>query len=156
MEQLLTALQGSELALALRFSRWGYAAVNTAHVLGIALLVGAIMPLDLCLLGAWPGCDRRILVRVLAPMAAGGLILAIMTGLPLFAVRAGDYADLTLFRIKLGLIVIGLFSAFLLHAAHGFLLETASERRLRIAAILSIFCWLGALVAGRLIAFVSG
>ncbi len=156
MEPLLAAIQASDLATALRFSRWSYAVVSTAHVLGIALLIGAILPLDLRLLGAWHSIARSALVRVLVPVAAVGLALAVAAGLLLFAVRAVDYAALTVFRLKLLLIATGASSALILHATHGFLLETASRGRLRLAAIFSMTCWLGTLIAGRLIAFVSG
>ncbi len=149
----LAALQASEPAQALRFSRYGYAAVNTAHVLGITLLVGAILPLDLRLLGAWSDVPKEHLLRVLVPVAAFGLALAMAAGFFLFSVRATDYAALSVFRLKLVLVLIGAVSALLLHLTHGFLLTTASARRLRIAGTLSLACWLGALVAGRLIAF---
>ena len=56
VDAVLAAVEASGLATALRFSRgWGYAAVNTAHVLGVALLVGAAVPLALRLLGLWRG-----------------------------------------------------------------------------------------------------
>lgn len=155
LEAWLTALQGSELALALRFSRWGYALVNTAHVLGIALLVGAIIPLDLRLLGFWSSIERAALIRVLVPVAAIGLALAAMAGFLLFSVRAVDYAALSLFRIKLLLVLAGGGSALTLHYVYGRLLETASRARLVQAAALSMTCWLGALIAGRMIAFVG-
>ena len=150
----LTALQGSDLALAPRFSRWGYAFVNTAHVLGIALLVGATIPLDLRLLGVWSSIERAALVRVLAPVAAAGLVLAATMGFLLFSVRAVDYAALTLFRIKLLLILIGAGSTLALHCLYGRSLETAPRRHLARAAMLSMTCWIGALIAGRMIAFV--
>ncbi len=153
MEPLLAAIQGSDLALALRFSRWSYAAVNTAHVLGIALLIGAIIPLDLRLLGLWSGIERDALVRVLVPVAASGLMLAVTAGLLLFSVRAVDYAALPILWVKLVLVVLGLGSALALHLAHGLSLEKASRRRLAQAAALSLTCWLGALIAGRMIAF---
>lgn len=139
--------------MALRFSRWGYALVNTAHVLGIALLVGAILPLDLRLMGAWSDVPRATLARVLVPVAAGGLVLAVTAGLLLFSVRATDYAALLVFRVKLLLIATGAGSAVALHLAHGLLLEGAGQRRLAGAGTLSVICWLGALVAGRMIAF---
>jgi hypothetical protein len=154
LDAWLAALQGSELALALRFSRWGYAFVNTAHVLGIALLVGAIIPLDLRLLGVWNSFERAALVRVLAPVAAAGLALAVTMGFLLFSVRAVDYAALTLFRVKLLLILVGGGSTLALHCLYGRSLATAPRRRLAQAAILSMTCWIGALIAGRMIAFV--
>ena len=155
MADLLAALAGSDVATALRFSRWGYAAVNTAHVLGFALLVGSILPLDLKLMGAWPGVPRDDLVRVLVPVAATGLALAAGAGALLFAVRAVEYAALPVFRLKLALVAAGAASALALHLAHGLKLRTAGRARLAWAGAASMTCWLGALVAGRLIAFVG-
>jgi len=153
MDGLLTVLSQSEIATYLRFSRWGYAAVNTTHVLGIAFLVGAIVPLDLRLMGAWPGIAHRDLARVLVPMAGVGLTLAVVTGALLFSVRAGEYDDLIVFWIKMALLSFGAMSAFIAHLRFGRWLETASSRQLfRIGAV-SMICWLGVLVAGRMIAF---
>lgn len=155
IEALLIDLQASSAAQWLRGARWGYAAVNGAHVLGIAMLVGAILPLDLRLLGVWRGVEREALVRVLVPVAAAGLALAVTAGFCLFAVRATEYAALDVFRIKLVLIVLGASAALLLHARAGWLLRDAAPAYLRLHASLSLICWLGALTCGRLIAFVT-
>lgn len=156
MGELLAAVEGTPLAQGLRFSRWGYAAVNTGHVLGIALLVGSIVPLDLRLIGLWRSVPQSALVRVVVPMAAGGLTLAVATGALLFSVRASEYALLPVLWVKLALIAVGAASALLLHRAHGLDLATAGRRRLALAGALSLLCWLGALVSGRLIAFMGG
>lgn len=155
MDGLLVALAASDIATTLRFSRWLYAVVNTAHVLGIALLVGAILPLDLRLIGLWPGVAQDGLVRVLVPVAACGLTLALTTGPLLFSVRAPEYADLTVFQVKLVLVATGVVSALALHLSYGLLLKGASRARLVSAGVLSMSCWLGALAAGRMIAFVG-
>lgn len=153
MEALLTALASSDLATALRFSRWGYAAVNTAHVLGIAVLVGGILPLDLRLLGLWPRVEAEALHRVLVPMAASGLVLALATGLLLFAVRPVDYAANVAFLAKIVLVAIGIASALSAHMLWGRSLERATGSvRVRVGAV-SMLCWIGALIAGRMIAF---
>lgn len=156
MEALLLAIERTDLATALRASRWGYAAVNTAHVLGIALLVGAIAPFDLRLMGVWRGLPHAALARVLVPVAAAGLALAAASGALLFSIRAGEYADVALLRVKLALVALGATSAVLLHLRHGPWLATAGRARLAAAGALSLLCWLGALVCGRLIAFVAG
>lgn len=155
MESLFAALESSGVATYLRSARWGYAAVNATHILGIALLIGAILPLDLRLLGLWRGVERSGLLRVLVPTAAAGLVLSASAGLLLFSVRASDYAALTVFQLKLALIAVGTLSALWAHFRNGFLLETASDLRLRLHAAVSILCWLGALACGRLIAFFS-
>ena len=153
MDEILAALAASDIATALRLSRWGYAAVNTCHVLGISLLVGAIVPLDLRLIGFWPGIARDGLVRTLVPVAATGLALAVTTGALLFSVRAPEYAALTVLQVKLALVLTGAGSAIALHLLHGYRLESAGPSRLARAGALSMTCWLGALIAGRMIAF---
>lgn len=153
MEALLATLEGTAVAGTLRVSRWGYAAVNAAHIFGIALLVGAIIPLNLRIFGLWRNVPRQSLVRVLVPVAATGLALAVIAGLLLFSVRAREYAGVGFLQIKLALVAIGTLSALALHHAHGRLLENASDTRLIGHAIISMICWPGALICGRLIAF---
>ena len=153
MEALLVALEGTALAQALRGSRWGYAALNAAHIFAIALLIGSVVPLNLRLLGVWRGISREAVVRVLAPVATGGLILALLTGPLLFSVRAQEYSGIGFLQAKLAFIAVGVLSTLALCWTHGFLLRDAPRARLAGHAILSTVCWLGALVCGRLIAF---
>ncbi|MFM1814287.1 MAG: hypothetical protein RLZ98_982 [Pseudomonadota bacterium] len=148
-------LSGSDLAVYLRNARWGYAAVNATHILGIALLVGAIVPLDLKLLGFWPRVPREHLLQVLVPVAVAGLVIAVGAGLLLFSVRPADYWGLAVFRIKIAVIALGILSALALHVQYGRNLEDAPAARLGSAAAISMSCWLGALVLGRLIAFAA-
>jgi hypothetical protein len=153
VEAVLDALVASAPAQWLRFSRWGYAAVNTTHVLGIALLVGAILPLDLRLLGLWRSVTLESLARVLVPVAAAGLLLAITTGAFLFITRADEYAATDLFVVKVALIATGAVHALGLHLGPG--LAHASPGRLRAAGAASLSIWVAALVCGRLLAFVD-
>lgn len=153
MEFAFAALEESVLAQALRRSRWAYAGVNAAHILAIALLIGSVVPLNLRLLGLWRGISREAIVRVLAPVAASGLILALLTGPLLFTVRATEYSGVGFLQLKLIFIVVGILSTLNLCRVHGFLLRNAPRSRLVGHAILSMVCWLGALISGRLIAF---
>jgi hypothetical protein len=153
VDAVLDALVGSAPAQWLRFSRWGYAAINTTHVFGIALLVGAILPLDLRLIGLWRSVALEPLARVLVPIAATGLLLAISTGAFLFITRASEYAAIDLFLVKLALIATGALHGLSLHLGSGF--QYASRARLRAAGVASLSIWLAALVCGRLLAFVD-
>ena len=153
MEASLAALEGTAVAQALRFSRWGYAAVNAAHIFGIALLVGSIIPLNLRIFGIWRSVPRSMLVRVLVPVAATGLAIAVTAGFLLFSTRALEYAGNEFLQLKLVLVAVGATSAITLHSTHGVLLEDAGRGRLIGHAVVSTTCWLGALACGRLIAF---
>ena len=153
MEALFAELEATALAQVLRSSRWGYAGVNAAHIFGVALLIGSVVPLNLRLLGVWRAVSREAVVRVLAPVAATGLALALLTGPLLFSVRAREYSGIEFLQLKLIFIAVGVLSTLALCRAHGFLLKDARRARLAGHAILSTVCWSGALVCGRLIAF---
>jgi hypothetical protein len=150
VEEIAAAIEASRLATALRLSRWTYPAVNAAHILGIALLVGAVVPMDLRLAGLW----RRDVaaadaLRLLRPVAACGAALAFATGLLLFSVQATRYVALPLFWLKLALVAAGL-----LHALAQGRLATAPGDRQRRAGLVSLAIWPTALVCGRLLGYV--
>jgi len=156
LDVFFSGITESGIAMSLRFSRWSYAFANGFHILGISLLLGSIIPMDLKLLGAWPKVQRTSLVRVLVPMAALGLLLAIFTGGLLFSIRADEYAYFKVFQFKMALVAIGICSSLFVHLRFGLWLERGTQRNLLPAAIISIVCWLSALTAGRMIAFISG
>ena len=156
----LTGLQEFAPVAALRGSRWSYAGVNAAHIAGFALLVGAIVPLDLRLMGWRRTIPIGVLARVLLPVAIGGLVLAIVAGLLLFSTRATEYAALTLFQLKIALVVCGVVNAVLLHRAAAWEAEQETvgampPPRLRLAGALSIALWLSVLTCGRMLAFID-
>ena len=155
MDALLAAIEQSYLPTILRSSRWGYAALNATHIAGIALLVGAIVPLNLRLFGFWPTIARRDLARVLAPTAATGLMIAAASGLMLFSVRATEYPGLWLFWGKLSVVALGGASAIIAHVRYGRWLDATERANLFGVALTSMTCWIAALAAGRLIAFVQ-
>nr|WP_267956628.1 hypothetical protein [Halomonas sp. MCCC 1A17488] len=137
----------------MRLSRWGYAAINALHVLGIALLIGAIVALDLRLLGWRQHLALRELGRLLQPVALVGLVLAMTTGSMLFLADPAGYAGMPLFRLKLVLVALGLANALLLNLGPG--LAQATPRRLLVAGTLSLLLWPAVLLAGRFLAFVE-
>jgi hypothetical protein len=156
MEALFAALEATGPAELLRGGRWSYATVNALHILGIALLVGSILPLDLRLLGVWRSVPLAPLARVLRPAAAGGLALAATMGLLLFSVRAGRYAEIGVMQLKAALILIALANALALARTPSDALERLPRGRRRLHGTLSLCCWVGALFCGRLVAFAEG
>jgi len=150
---ILAMLEQAGPAQWLRFSRWGYAAVNTGHVLGIATLFGAVLALDLRLLGLARGLPLAPLARLLVPVAGFGLALAMATGLFLFLSQAQAYARLELFWVKMALVLAGTVLALGLTLRGP--LDNLSAGGARLAGGASLSCWLAALVCGRMLAFVG-
>ena len=150
MEEFAAAVEASGIATHLRQSRWTYPAVNAAHILGIALLVGAIVPMDLRLIGLWRGeLPLAAVMRLLRPIAAFGAALAVATGILLFVVQAKEYTLVRLFFVKIGLVVFGLLHAL----SWGGRLAAAPRHRQQGAGAISLAVWITALVCGRMLGY---
>jgi len=143
-------------ALWLQRSGTAYLLVNAAHILGIGLLVGAILPLDLRLLGLIRGAPLAALAPFLTRAAGCGLALAVLTGAWLFTVKPLEYAANPAFLWKLGLLALALVNIALQHRGVALAAALATERpaaRVRASALASFTLWLAVLVAGRWIGF---
>ncbi|WP_026380127.1 hypothetical protein [Afifella pfennigii] len=168
MSAALAALEALPLAAALRDSVWAYPLVNAAHILGIALLFGAIAPLDLRLLGAFSRVDVAGLTRILVPVAVFGLVLAAAAGSLLFVTDARDYAGSRFFQAKMLVVLLAVANALALRLAPswralrrpgGDLFPVAAPVAegpglvVRLAAALSLFLWPTAILLGRLVGY---
>ena len=157
MEWLLW-LSATPLAGALKQSGTLYMLVSAGHILSIGLIVGAILPLDLRLLGLFQGYPATVLAPFLSRAAAAGVALAVLTGICLFSVRPVEYAANPAFLTKIALLILGIANAALLHAGPhwpGLRADGTVTPAIRAFALVSICIWIGAVLAGRWIAFVA-
>lgn len=148
----LEALEHSGLGRTLRGSLWLFPAVETLHILGFAILVGAIVTFDARVVAARPGLDLAGWQRAVLPVARLGFLLALPMGLLLFTVEATAYWANPMFRAKLVLLLLALGNIVLWHrlaARSGW-----PSARVRWSAAVSLLLWLLVVVAGRLIAYV--
>ncbi|HEY0836238.1 MAG TPA: DUF6644 family protein [Azospirillum sp.] len=150
------ALEASGLGEAMRHSTWLYPTANLLHLLGLVLLVGSMVVLDLRLVGVAAAVPLVALSRFLTPMAAGGLVLLLASGFALFAADAGPLAGNTLLQVKWALIALGIVNALLFRRLWGERLAGWDARAPavgRMQALLSLAVWLAVATAGRLIAY---
>src|SRR5262245_8730280 len=95
---------------------WTYAIVNVAHILGVSVLLGSVLVLDLRLLGAW---SRRVRIAELSgavtSVAMPAFLLAIVTGAALLATKATAYVDNPFLLIKFPAIALGVLNAGILN-----------------------------------------
>lgn len=143
MSDVFAALEATALAQHLRASRWTYPLVNAGHVLGLALLVGAVVPMNLRTLALGRGPAAEAAVAFLRPFAMAGLALAVACGALLFLVQASDYAGNGWFQLKMALLAAALVNA----AVH--------LRRVPgpAGAALSLMLWPAALFCGRMVGY---
>lgn len=145
------------LALVLREHAWLYPIVETLHILGFAVLVGAVAMFDLRVLGYGRQLPVTALARHLLPWSAGSMLLVLPTGLLLFIADPLALLANGAFLLKLGLIVLAGLNALAFHAGPYRQAEAWPRRappRALLHALLSLGLWIGVIASGRLIAYV--
>lgn len=151
--EALSALEHSGLGHLARHSAYTFTIANVLHVLGAALLVGAIAVFDVSLL-ARRFEDAARLGRIAIPVAASGLALQVPTGFILLAAEARALGVNPAFLVKLLLIALGLANVALFHARFGASLRKGLiHSGARALAFVSLGAWVLALAAGRMIAY---
>lgn len=166
MTEFLAAIENSHLSVWMRESPsiWAYPTVLTLHTIGLALLVGANMALDLRILGfasAIPFESLRGLFRTMWI----GFWINLASGVLLFVADATGKGSTRLFIGKLALVAVGVvgipFTRRAVYGSRGAApaaatvgpLPRAPERATR-WAVASIVVWLAAIAAGRLMAYI--
>src|SRR5437016_6352285 len=86
MYEFMAWLQGSALGHVMRESGvWTYGVVNLFHILGVASLFGAVLILDLRLLGLWRKVSLPAISNPTVRVAATGFAIAAASGVCLLA-----------------------------------------------------------------------
>ena len=153
--EFLTAIEQLALVRALKISFFAYPLVNALHIAAIGTLFSSVLLMDLRVLGAFHTVESASFIALMRRVAVTAFVIAVLSGLTLFSVRAADYALMPIFLAKMGLILL---------AGANFLLFLRLDRSaarwgpdrtaLRVSSVVSILLWTCALVAGRFIGFV--
>ena len=157
LQALAAWLAASAPAQAMRTHSWLYPAVETAHILGFVLLVGAVAMFDLRVLGCGRQLAPRDLARHLLPWSAGSLLLVAPSGLLLFAAQPADMLGNPVFLLKMGLVIAAGLNALAFHLSPWWRTAGAmaeADGRARVHAGLSLLFWVGAIACGRMLAYV--
>lgn len=156
---LAATIEGTALATWLRSSAWGYPAVESLHLLGLALLIGSAVAFDMRLLGVAPPLPVHLVARFLLPLARVGFGVAVISGVVLFAMQARTFAVLPLFFVKMATIAVAVTNTLIFHRGIFSSVDAWTDavrppRQARRAAVVSLVCWALALVCGRFLAYV--
>src|SRR5262249_34786223 len=149
---VFSALEQSSLGAAARGSAWLYPLANLSHVLGAALLVGAIATFDIQVLRR--AKNIGVIARAVTPVAAFGLALQVASGTGLLAAAAMPVVVNPAFQFKMAMFALGLINvaAFRWRFRPSLAAETPLDGATGFAA-LSLASWLLVLLAGRFIAY---
>ncbi len=148
-------LEYTPLLVEMRGSPWLFPAIATIHLFGLAIIGGAVLVVDLRLLGL--GLSQQPaarLARDTTPILIAGLSIMLPTGILLFMCFATKYYYLTAFWVKLTSLALVLALAFVVRRELLLQGETARESVWgKPAAALSLALWLSVALGGRLIGF---
>jgi hypothetical protein len=158
--ELLVWLRGSPVGMAMRAAGvWAYGVTNLIHILGVASLFGAVLILDLRLLGFWKRVPIAAISDVAEPIAKTGFCVAAVAGFCMISTNATDYAGNPFLLIKFPAIFLALLNAQILSRQAAWRerrsreLSLSEQHHLAWMGGISLACWLTAVGAGRLIGY---
>lgn len=131
-------------------SLFAFPGILAAHTVGLALLAGLTVALDLRLLGAAPHVPAGAFAR-LVPVMWMGLWLNVLTGFALLLAYPTKALTNPVFYLKLALVAGGLLilRATLRRVREGSEISSTTKR----LAAVSLVVWAAAIAAGRLLAY---
>ena len=137
----------------------GWQIMLTLHALGLATVVGTALLIDLRILGWYKPIPYTALGELLG-LAWIGIAVNIASGLSLFTSQATMYVTNVPFLIKISLVILGIINVVYMRKALKQEAATWEATRVvssrgRILAITSLVIWTGAVVTGRLIAYLA-
>jgi len=144
----------------IRQSLWLFPAIETVHLLGMAVLVGTITVLDLRLLG-WAMPQKRVsdVTARLLPWAWLGFGVQVVTGTLLFSSEAVKIYGNPAFRLKMLLLLLAGIQALIFQTVVSRKLPAWDDRpslpvMAKVMGVISILLWVAIVTAGRFIGFV--
>jgi hypothetical protein len=103
--EFLVWLENTPIANAIRTIPWLYPAFETGHYIGLSLLVGGILLIDLRVLGMARGLPLKSMIGLL-PFVWAGFIINVLTGSMLFIYGATNFATNGAFQLKMAFMVL--------------------------------------------------
>jgi hypothetical protein len=152
---MFTTWSNLPISVAIRNSVWMFAVMEATHLVALSVFMGAILLVDLRLLGRGPTKQPVAQVaRGTQPWLLGSLLVMLLTGVPMTLANALRYVDNTFFWWKMGALFLALVLTFTIRQR----VTMADDARLagawpKVVGLVSIIMWFGVVVGGRAIGF---
>jgi hypothetical protein len=157
---LVAALEASGLATGIRNSLYLFPLIESAHVVGLTMVFGTILIIDLRLLGL--ASTQRSFTAIAADVFKWtwlAFVVTVMTGALMFVTNASTYYNSAYFRAKMALLVLSgvnmlAFELTARRSVHIWDREVAPAAG-RAVAVLSLAIWIGVIFLGRWVGFTT-
>lgn len=153
-------LEQTPLSLWIRESGtvWSFPTILLLHTLGMSVVAGGNAMLDLALLGFWPAKMPIKPLEKYFPLVWAGFCLNAVTGTLLLIADATTKMTNPDFGIKMLFIAAGIVVLYRIQKkvfSDPLLDEAPVSKSAKHLAWASLICWMGAILAGRLLAYVG-
>lgn len=145
----------SSLADWVNSSRYIWPTLETLHFLALCVLMGSLLVVDLRLLGLYRSLPATLAERCVQ-FALAAFTVNLLTGLCFLAGNTWKYWDNPSFQIKLVLMGIAGANALLYQLYAEELIQGQQTTQLmRLIGAISLLCWCGVIICGRMITFTA-
>jgi hypothetical protein len=154
---LLEAFQWCEqsaIGQTIRDSVWLFPMIEAFHLVGLGLTAGAVLIVDLRLLGfglrSRPASE---IAKEAEPWLKGSILMMLASGIPLFLAESTKCYYSFAFWIKMASLFLAILFTFTLQRRVVMADSSASPLRAKLAAVVSLILWAGVGWGGRWIGF---
>jgi hypothetical protein len=158
-ESLARSIEGGAIHHWVQSSAWLWPSLEIIHFIGLSLLLGALLVIDLRMAGYFRSLNPAATHKLL-PVAFIGFALNLVTGVLFFCGDPIRYAENIGFRIKMLLVILAGINA-LVYAwkvkpvMHTWNANASSPPLAKAVAYSSLGVWTGVLLLGRLIPYIG-
>ena len=146
--------ENTAVGTAIRNSIWAFPVIEAVHLLGLSLLGGALLIVDLRLLGFGLRSQRiSVLLTQARPWLIASVILLLSTGFLLFMSEAVKLYYNTSWWVKISTLPVALVFTFTIRNRLARMDGLDTSRRTRLIGATSIMLWFTVAAAGRWIGF---
>ena len=140
----------------LTFTSWVYPWVNAFHSIGMAFLVGVLVMIMIRVLGV--GTFSIAPLGQFMTVIRAAFTLTLLTGVTLLIIDVQRFVFSPTFQIKMSLIVVAgvlaiVMTRMVFRDGAAWSKGGSPPQAARVVAALSLVCWVGAITAGRLTAY---
>ncbi|MDO9133004.1 hypothetical protein [Hydrogenophaga sp.] len=139
------------MLVALGAHPWAYPMLEVVHVIGVALILGNLVLLELRVFGWASALPIEPLARLSLGLVGLGFGLAVVTGLLMFGTQPGELLANRVFTVKMALIMLAGCNAGWFHTRRSLQLHDTTAR---VSMLLSTMIWILVITCGRWIAYV--
>lgn len=159
MQPTFDWLGASWLGVTSREVSWVFVAAETSHFIGLSILFGSLLVIDLRVLGFARFINMQAAMKFI-PIAMVGFAVNLISGLTFIASNPVRYGPNIAFQWKMGLVIIaGLNALWFWFGEHKELVQLAdgedAEFRAKVIAGLSLLIWVIVIILGRFMPFVE-